>query len=378
MVTAPNKSDLELSLFGPGYGECVLLHVGASDWLVVDSCLNSDSGRPAALEYLQKLGVDPATSVRLVVATHWHDDHIRGLSTIVEACTAATFVCSGAVQQKEFLTLIGAAGTLGSATGSGLREFKRILEVLRTRVGATTLTPAPKLAIADRCLWRRKGNAERGVAEVEVWSLSPSDASVKLALSEIRTMLPNSGDFVGRVPVTGPNHAAIVLLIRVGEVSLLLGSDLEELGQEDCGWSGILASSSRPATRCSVYKVAHHGSKTGDLAGVWGELLTESPEAVLTPFVRGNVSLPSTVDVARILGRTEKAYVTARREGGRAAKRAPIIEKAIGEMGGKLSRRNPPCGQVRLQRDATKVGEVSQWDVELINGAMPLKGYLGK
>jgi hypothetical protein len=37
------------------------------------------SGHPAAAEYLASIGVDPATSVRLIIATHWHDDDIAGL-----------------------------------------------------------------------------------------------------------------------------------------------------------------------------------------------------------------------------------------------------------------------------------------------------------
>ena len=77
----PQANEIEVSLFGPGYGECVLLHLGFSDWVIVDSCLNKDKS-PPVLEYLRALGQDPAQVVKLVVATHWHDDHIGGLGVL--------------------------------------------------------------------------------------------------------------------------------------------------------------------------------------------------------------------------------------------------------------------------------------------------------
>ena len=51
-----------------------------------------------ALEYLQRIGHNPASSVRLIVATHWHDDHIRGLAEVVRTCAAADFYCSSALR----------------------------------------------------------------------------------------------------------------------------------------------------------------------------------------------------------------------------------------------------------------------------------------
>ena len=35
-------------------------------------------------KFLEQLGVDMATRVSLVVATHWHDDHIGGFGALYE------------------------------------------------------------------------------------------------------------------------------------------------------------------------------------------------------------------------------------------------------------------------------------------------------
>ncbi|PXF57856.1 MAG: hypothetical protein C4B58_08625 [Deltaproteobacteria bacterium] len=42
-VDLPSPDELEISLFGPGRGECVVAHLGNNDWLVVDSCLDNTS-----------------------------------------------------------------------------------------------------------------------------------------------------------------------------------------------------------------------------------------------------------------------------------------------------------------------------------------------
>ena len=68
--TIPPKPDqIELTLTGPGYGECIVFHIGNCNWVIIDSCLDKKK-IPVALSYLRSLGVDPAKNVRLIVATH--------------------------------------------------------------------------------------------------------------------------------------------------------------------------------------------------------------------------------------------------------------------------------------------------------------------
>ena len=40
LAAPPRTDELEVSLFGPGVGECVIVHLGAGEWMVVDSCLD--------------------------------------------------------------------------------------------------------------------------------------------------------------------------------------------------------------------------------------------------------------------------------------------------------------------------------------------------
>jgi hypothetical protein len=48
----------------------------------------------------------------------------------------------------------------------------------------------------------------------------------------------------------------------IGDIALLLGADLEETGEEDTGWSVIVASTERPHGKASIFKIPHHGSET--------------------------------------------------------------------------------------------------------------------
>ena len=101
----PNQDEIEITVFGPGYGEALAIHVGSGRWLLVDSCLN-DAKKPAAIEYLKEIAVDVATQVEIVAASHRHDDHIKDLSTVLKECRSAKLYLSSAFQKQEFVGLI--------------------------------------------------------------------------------------------------------------------------------------------------------------------------------------------------------------------------------------------------------------------------------
>jgi glyoxylase-like metal-dependent hydrolase (beta-lactamase superfamily II) len=138
MHRAPTEDEVEINIFGPGSGECCLIHIGGGQWIVLDSCVDTESGRPVALAHLERVGVDPAQSVKLIVASHWHDDHIRGLSSVLRSCVAAKFFDVGRVVTglacpvtawtpfwRMFARLIGALGfeRMVQAKGRRLARF---------------------------------------------------------------------------------------------------------------------------------------------------------------------------------------------------------------------------------------------------------------
>ena len=353
---APSPSEIEVTLLGPGYGESVVVHIGDGDWIVVDSCIDRD-GTPQALAYLERIGVNPTQAVNLVVATHWHDDHIRGMAQIVEVCRNARFCCAGALRDVEFLEAIGGLeGQRFSGSGSGVREIHRVFCQFEDR------DDLPMFALADRRL--------HGGDRHEIWTLSPNDTEFVAFLRRIKQLTPKAGETKRRIRAVAPNHIAVVLWIRIGNVVVLLGSDLERKG-----WRTILASQGRPSSKASLYKVAHHGSPGADTPELWSRLLKPEPFAALTPWRRGTRARPTGKDVERILTQTAHAFATWRPENvPRARKRThPAVARTLRGSGITIRGSVPDSGAVRLRRPVN--GE-TPWYAETFGRACPLKDLL--
>ncbi len=348
--------------------------------MIVDSCIDprpkeARSQRPPAIEYLRRIGVDPSRAVKLVIATHWHDDHIAGLASVLVECEAALFACSAALRPQEFLTLAVAveARPMEKRVSSGLREFHRIFRILEERRGAPGKGPSQaRFAASDRLIWRPPTDEAANAMPCEVHALAPSDASIQLALTNIAALIPTAGQPKVRILPQGPNHAAVVLWIKVGELHALLGADLEETGHPGTGWSEIVRSHSSATGKALVFKVAHHGSANGHHDDVWSQMLTSEPIAVLTPFVNGTVRLPREADVDRICSRTPRAYATAAPRPKRSSEVALLLSKTL--PGGVRSIREVqgPTGQIRFRANARASADAEP-EIRLLGSAGPLK-----
>lgn len=289
--TAPPAPDeVELSAFGPGYGESILVHVGDGQWLLVDSCLKG--GRQPALDYLDSLGVDPAESVAIIVATHWHDDHVRGISDALARCAKAKFACSVALKNDELIATIGQQppGRFGKLT-SGVDEMARVLRQLSDADELHRLV----FAVQDLPLYRRGGEMP-----CEIKAVSPCNVVVVEAFQRIADLCANPSR---RVTKPERNDGAVVLWLEVGDATILLGADLQETEEEHTGWTAVIGCLKGIERRSEVFKVPHHGSKNAHQELVWQHLLVENPEAVVCPHERGSNQLPGPTDLDRLCRR---------------------------------------------------------------------------
>jgi beta-lactamase superfamily II metal-dependent hydrolase len=360
-ATVPEFDEFEVSVFGPGRGECILVHLGYNEWCMIDSCVERGKSFPAAVEYLKELGQATLDGVLLVLATHWHDDHIGGISASLREFTNAQFACSSALGQQQFLTLVQLQ--MKSLQGNtGVDEFGEILKILQERklrgIHRTQVTPV--WAIQDRQILHR--NQSGRTFQTTITALSPSDVTVKLALNKIANLMPQQDQLQRRITNRPPNEASVVLLIEVGNRRALLGADLEHSGHAGEGWIAIL-NSSQCVQPAQIFKVAHHGSSNADCPDVWQKLLDPNPIAVLTPFTSGK-GLPQDNDITRLKSRTLNLYCTAQLKA-KLPKRDHVVEKKLKDrkrfaVEGKL-------GHVRIRWSATDAAAVPR--VELFNGA---------
>ncbi len=363
---APGTDELEVSVFGPGVGECIVAHLGAGEWIVVDSCLNKTTCNPIDLDYLHRLGVDVAEQVRLVIVTHWHDDHMRGAARILEAATSAKFVCSGALREREFFTFI-AGSKERTPVSSYESEFSEILALIeqRTPAGTRPQSIGPEWAFANQCIYRG--------TLANVHTLSPSQGTLTLSFRDRAGMLwnlPRKGEPRGRPIALGPNQTSLVLWIEFENCNVLLGGDLEDSLSPNMGWQAIFLSSSRPPGRAHIYKVAHHASPNADNPRIWTDLLDGNPIAVVTPYLSGPRPLPQKEDKKRIRRFTTSAYCTGSRTGWQTKRRNPIVERAARLRHRKLRAIEGPMGQVRARVGVRQ--PLALLRIELFRGAQRL------
>lgn len=302
--------------------------------MIVDSCLDPSSKQSVSIQYLEGLGVEVATAVKVVLVTHWHDDHIRGLSRVVEKCKSARVCYSAALLKQEFLSLVSTYSgrlSLVDRHTAGTKEISCVIKVLENRVhdSATYCTDSMVPVVADKVLFE----TNTGACSCTVRSLSPSDKAFEKALISFSQMIPDEND--ERVTLTSQNiqnHNAIALWIQFNDQKVLLGSDLEETGNLQMGWSAVVDSVVRPNGKAGIFKIPHHGSPNGHHDKVWAEMVeSDNPVSVVTSYSRGNTPRPQQSDIDRIKNYTSNLFYTSKEER-RHPKRESAVERTLRGM----------------------------------------------
>jgi beta-lactamase superfamily II metal-dependent hydrolase len=354
LSTGPSADELEVSVFGGGYGECICVHLGDARWMIVDSCREPTSMQPAALNYLDSIGVDVATAVQLIVVTHWDDDHIRGIAKVVERCGSAKVAISAALGKREVISIISEQSKLASATGSGVDELRKIYE-LRRNSNSLVLTKSNVLLYSVL-----SGRPPSVIA------LSPSDDA---CLRSIETLIEQSTS--AKISVSrrfkapeNPNGASIATFIDCFGSQVLLGADLEISPNELAGWNAVVETAN-PNSKASLVKVPHHGSITGHDPIMWSELVVDDSLAIISPWVRGGRLLPEGSDLTRIKSLASRVYLTAKPTAHQ-IRRNPEIAGQIRRTHGRSLTVMRGWGQVRARKSEIE----ADWRVELIGSAL--------
>lgn len=366
--SGPDADEIEVSVFGPGMGEAIALHLGMGRWVLIDSCLDPRTGSPASLSYLRNLDIDPASQVKLVVATHWHADHIRGIGEVLSQCHSANVVISAALDKDEFLKLAELYAKRTMMRSSGMEEFTQIFKILQQRRQGRVRFNPPILAGADRVLYREEIEPPGAPPiQASIYSLSPSDAACLQAGLAFAELLPSPSQAKRRI-VASPesNHASVVLWIQIGAHKILLGADLEITSDAKTGWSVIVSDSQAASSRADIFKIPHHGSRNGHYEGVWNELLSAQPDAVVTPFASGKKPLPTDADIERITGLTRNAFATAPSRRGRYKHRNRAVKRLMAQATTNVYDVHARWGQVRFRR---RISANGAWDTELFGNA---------
>jgi beta-lactamase superfamily II metal-dependent hydrolase len=358
----PKADELEVTVFGPGVGESIVVHLGVGEWIIVDSCRSPVGERkPLPLAYLDLLGVEVGKQVSRIVATHWHDDHVAGLGEVVECCQQAELWLTPAIAHDEIITLVQHhLKHPPPEFGSGVGEMGKLLEVLRTQ-GRTYKHASETCSVIA-------STARAG--KVEVTCLAPSAMADVAAKLRTRSELKDALKLGGRLPSFHENDGSIVLHIRVGAHHLLLGGDLEEKGIAGMGWMQAVAThkSQGLGKVAHVFKIPHHGSINGYHLPVWMDVVHDEPWALITPYRKSN--LPALAGLKAIMKHTDRVYLTAAAKVKKIAHPDRSVNKTVSETtSGGIREAHPRNGAVRLRCNLEAPPHPKHWQVEVFGTA---------
>lgn len=320
--------DVEITLLSKGVGECIILNIPGYGWIVIDSFeLNR---RPVAETYLGDKGVDFA-DVRIILLTHWHDDHIRGASTFIKKCPNAKVAIPLTLKRDEFWQFIKRNGKEVDGTfTSGVDELYKILCYL------TEFEKRPTYALANRVL--DEGD------NFYIECLSPSDADVDNFLSDLARWM-EEGVSNARIPCPNRNDSSVATVVMCGEALALFGADLEVTTPES-GWEKVCDEAWRSRGQAAYIKVPHHGSPNAHHDPLWNEKLVKDCTATIAPYARGRRKLPHDDDILRLQNWTKEIYVGCSGTLTRARHPSNTVERTLREANIKIKNKISQSGTI--------------------------------
>ncbi len=213
------------------------------EWLVVDGC--SGNAKAYAPQVLRHYG----GRCRLVVFTHPHSDHARGVAEVIDEATAGPFLSWPRVGMLPLFASALPPPTPGTDPAA---EYEG---------GVAEQACATVVDRWDRhppCRWDLTVGADEPLGSASVRALSPSAVAVGRNGRDVNTL-------------------ATALTVEWEGRRILLGSDLVE--SPGSGWSAALSAYGGLATH-DLAKIPHHGSVKAIHAPVFPSPVT----GIITPF----------------------------------------------------------------------------------------------
>lgn len=346
--TKSAEHEIEITLIGTGggYGESIVIKI-ANDWILIDSCVNPNSKENLSANYLKRIGVDLATEVKLIICTHWHQDHIKGLSNLLGLCKSAKFVMPAVNDKKKFLRFITLDGIKSVKGGfSSTEEFAKCLQICIDR------NMSPIRASSNKLLYRSVlGHGVVDKESVEICSLSPSESVISHFDKELGNLLSKKLSIVS-VPEKDANDKSVVILLNNNGFSALLGADLEVNKKEDEGWLDIINNSLMVRNKVGLFKIPHHGSENGYDVRIFEKFISDNAILKLTPWNR-SVKLPDLSMMEVYRNHSDEVFITSpvSRILTKPKKRSKQIQKMAEEFSRSLSEMKFEMGIVRSRVD---------------------------
>lgn len=316
---------VELSVLGTGggYGESIVIKLIDDSWVVIDSCTDPKTGESLPIKFLKEKEVDILTQVKLIVCTHWHNDHIQGISNLLELAINADFYIPWIDDMEKFILFIQFDLKINyDVNDRSTKEFEKCLGVISKR------NKPLKRAAIDNIIYNDKINS------IQIFSLSPSQEVIKEFHLEISEMIESITTSSVTIPHRKPNEKCIVLFILIENFKILLGADMEISTSVNRGWNDIFNNSkSFEKEKVILFKIPHHGSSNGYSKELCDVILNEKSILKLTPYFRGRKFLPEALILEKYKEYSNEVFITSNLGlKNTPKKREKSIAKAIKEL----------------------------------------------
>jgi hypothetical protein len=360
----PNDTIGEITIIGTGggYGESCVIHLGVQKWLVVDSCVDPISKKSLPLQYLENIGVNTDKDVVIIVCTHWDDDHILGISQLLEKCSNSKFSFAESNDRVKFLRMVSLDYQKISkeVTNSSTIEFNQSIDILEHRHSI------PLFSYPDRPLVTV--NIENFYSQAI--SLSPSDSAIQQFDRYVSTLITEYGNSNRRIVPLTPNFNSVSLFLKLGPHRAILGGDLEvSSNNKTIGWDDVVDNSQSIDKRATFFKIPHHGSKNAFHDRLWTLKLSDKTKSCLTPWNLGS-KLPSTEMKDIYKKKSDELYITSDISKGKPKHRDKSINKMIQELKIDLEEVPYKHGIIRARINMNDIN--AEWSIECSGSAIRL------
>lgn len=351
-LTAPAANEAEVTLIGgtAGFGETVIIHIGNGIWAVVDSCTNPINGECVALSYFTDIEVNVEEQLRYVVCTHWHEDHIMGLSKLIEACSGQTvFAMSCADDREKFIyemmekcnytgnsrKLTELRNTINKVNEKGIK-IKRVQQdqMIFNKNGTECFALSPssieidkfsrELASAQEKYHKAMGQVAKltqiGIAAIEE-ATTIEDKIFEAFADLIPEKLDKDSKSLEEVDdllkfkdakKVELNNRCVAMLLKIKGHNVVLGADLEHDAQKspDGGWQSVSDSECMENVEANLFKIPHHGSETGYYDYFLKKHIKPGAVSKLTSWIIGTKILPKAEMLRKYYNHSNNLYVT--------------------------------------------------------------------
>jgi hypothetical protein len=297
---APTDDVIEITAFGPGLGESIVLHLPGFGWGVIDSCVFRGVCLP--LDYLRALNV---SLLNFVFLSHPHQDHYLGMDELLDAFPSIEMVGRYHGNSIEELKRFWLRQDVANGT-----EVSESLAKVFNALKRAADRGASYQKLSENVTFQKQGIAAGGSFASKIVALSPSAMSEEVYTETLQRCIPRVGKRMKPLKITDRNLIASAPWISVNDTTILLGSDVEKGTLRQTGWKGIVSSPHCPDLKIGIIKVAHHGSSGAHHQEAWSKHRQKNPISLVTPFVQGKHALPGIGDMRRIKEHSQKVGIT--------------------------------------------------------------------